>query len=99
MSSNSLPVFQNLEATLERMRESGEIDDIGVGVLERHFEERAETLAADLQELLQEYERRAGEGDKDAALRWLSEASEALGKRDREHTERVLSTVVATPGN
>lgn len=92
--SGDLPALGELEALLERMREAGEIDAAGEGVLRRHFEERAQTLADDFRLLLQEYEVRAQRDGAETARQWLGEASKALGARDREHSQRVLATVV-----
>ncbi len=89
------PALGEINALVERMREAGEIDAVGEGVLRRHFEERAATLAEDFRQLLQEYERRAESDGAEAAEQWLAESSKALGRRDREHTQRVLATVVA----
>lgn len=90
------PVLDDIEAHLARMREAGELDDVGDGVLRRHFQARADQLAHDLRGLLPEYQRRVEGGDPEAALQWLAEAAEALGRRDREETRRVLGTVVAS---
>lgn len=90
-----LPALDAVQAQVGRMREAGEIDDVGQGVLLRHFDERAQTLGEELAGLVREYERRAGEVGEDAAQQWLAEASEALGRRDRDHTRRVIGTVVA----
>jgi hypothetical protein len=95
--AGDLPALGELEALLHRMREAGEIDAAGEGVLRRHFEERAQTLAEDFRQLLQEYETRAERDGADAAQQWLGEASRALGARDREHSQRVLATVVTDP--
>lgn len=94
-----LPALAELDALLQRMRESGEIDAVGEGVLRRHFEERAATLAEDFRVLLQEYEQRVQRDGEAAAEQWLAESSRALGSRDREHTQRVLSTVAADPNS
>lgn len=95
--TGDLPALGQIDALLERMREGGEIDAVGEGVLRRHFEERAATLAEDFRVLLQEYEQRVGRDGAGAAEQWLGEASLALGRRDREHTQRVMATVVANP--
>lgn len=92
--TGDLPALGELEALLQRMREAGEIDAAGEGVLRRHFEERAQTLADDFRVLLQEHEVRARRDGAEAARQWLGEASKALGVRDREHSQRVLATVV-----
>lgn len=92
--TGDLPALGELDALLQRMREAGEIDATGEGVLRRHFEERAHTLSEDFRVLLQEYEVRAQQDGAEAARQWLGEASKALGARDREHSQRVLSTVV-----
>lgn len=92
--TGDLPALGELEALLQRMRDAGEIDAAGEGVLRRHFEERAQTLAEDFKALLQEYEARAQRDGAETARQWLGEASKALGVRDREHSRRVLSTVV-----
>lgn len=89
-----MPAILDLETQLAQMRAEGELDDIGEGVMRRHFEDRARTLAGELLDLLAEYEQRAGEHGQDDATRWLSEAAEALGHRDGEETRRILSTVV-----
>ena len=91
-----LPALQDIEAHLARMREEGELDDVGEGVMRRHFAERAQTLADDFKELLAEHDRRAEADGADAAREWLAEAAEAMGRRDREETQRVLSTVTNT---
>lgn len=96
--TGDLPALGELDALLERMREAGEIDAAGEGVLRRHFEERAQTLAQEFTGLLQEYEERAQRDGPEVAQQWLGEASKALGVRDREHSQRVLSTVLPTAG-
>ena len=78
------------------MREAGELDDVGEGVMRRHFAERAQTLADEFKALLAEHDRRAEADGAEAARAWLAEAAEAMGRRDREDTQRVLSTVVTT---
>ena len=95
VSEAQAPVLGDIDAHLARMREAGELDDVGEGVMRRHFQARAESLANDLRALLPEYQRRAEDGDPEAALQWLAEAAEALGRRDGEETRRVLETVVA----
>ena len=92
-----LPALGELDAFLERMREAGEIDAVGEGVLRRHFDDRAATLAEDFRLLMQEYEERAQREGAQAAEQWLAEASRALGQRDREHTQRVFATVSNHP--
>ncbi len=92
---DDLPALDALRTQFTRMREANEIDDVGEGVLRRHFDERAETLGAELTDLVREYERRAAETGEADAQQWLSDAAEALGRRDRDHTQRVLETVVS----
>ena len=90
-----VPVLGDIEAQLARMREAGELDDVGEGVMRRHFQARADQLANDLRALLPEYQRRVEDQGPDAALQWLAEAAEALGRRDGQETRRVLGTVIA----
>lgn len=90
-----VPALGQIEAQLSRMREEGELDDVGEGVMHRHFAEHADRLATDFRALLGEYQRRVEDDGADAALQWLAAAAEALGRRDGEETRRVLSTVVA----
>lgn len=94
-----LPALGEVEAFLQRLREAGQIDAAGEGVLRRHFEERAQTLAADFQGVLQEYEVRAQRDGEEPAREWLAQASRALGVRDREHSQRVFATVVPEEGS
>lgn len=89
-----LPVLAEIETQLARMREQGELDDAGEGVMRRHFADRADRLAEEFRGLLAEYQRRVGDDGADVAAQWLAEASEALGRRDGEETRRILSTVV-----
>lgn len=89
-----LPALGELDALLQRMREAGQIDAMGEGVLRRHFDERAQTLAHDFRLLLTEYEAREASDGADAARQWLTESSRLLGARDREHSQRVLATVI-----
>lgn len=96
MPDAQAPVLDDIEAHLARMREAGELDDVGEGVLRRHFQARADQLANDLRALLPAYQQRVEDSDPDAALRWLAEAAEALGRRDGEETRRVLGTVIAS---
>jgi hypothetical protein len=96
MPNAQAPVLDDIEAHLARMREAGELDDVGEGVLRRHFQARADQLANELRALLPEYQRRVEDSDPEAALQWLAEAAEALGRRDGEETRRVLGTVVAS---
>lgn len=85
---------RDLNAQVAWMRENGELDDVGEGVLRRHFGQRAETLQRETQALAKEFaQRRERDGDA-AATQWLCEAAEALGRRDGEETRRILSTVV-----
>lgn len=93
-----LPALGDLDALLQRMRESGQIDALGEGVLLRHFDERAQTLADDFRQLLVEYERRKTSDGAEAARQWLAESSRLLGARDREHSQRVLATVIGDAG-
>ena len=90
-----VPALGEIDAQLARMREQGELDDIGEGVMHRHFTEHADRLAGDFRALLDEYRRRVEDDGPDAALGWLAAAAEELGRRDGEETRRVLSTVVA----
>ncbi len=96
-SGDDLPALDALRTQFARMREANEIDDVGEGVLRRHFDERAQSLGAELTDLVREYERRAAETGEAEAHQWLSDAAEALGRRDRDHTRRVLDTVVEEP--
>ena len=96
MRDAQVPVLDDIEAHLARMREAGELDDVGEGVLRRHFQARADQLANDLRALLPAYQQRVEDSDPEAALQWLAEAAEALGRRDGEETRRVLGTVVAS---
>lgn len=91
-----LPALAALGAQVVRMREAGEIDDVGEGVLRRHFDQRAKTLSIELTDLIAEYERRSHEVGEDAARQWLADSAEALGRRDRADTERLIGTVVST---
>lgn len=86
--------LEDLDAQVARMRENGELDDVGEGVLRRHFGQRAETLQRETQALAEEFAQRRERDGEAAATQWLSEAAEALGRRDGEETRRILSTVV-----
>jgi hypothetical protein len=88
-----LPALTELESQLARMRADGELDTASEGVLHRHFAERAGTLAVEFDALLSEYRQRAETDGEEAAMQWLAEAAESLGRRDGEETRRILASV------
>lgn len=78
---------------LEELRQQGLLDEEQDRALARFFGERENQFVHEMQRIAAEYERRASDDGKDAATQWLTDTARAMGQRDREEIESLLSSM------
>lgn len=81
--------------SLDQLREAQVIDDADENALIRHYNERAQNLKEELDQLTPEYLSRVEQDGEASANEWLAETAKAMGERDAAETRELISRLSA----